>query len=713
MISGLHIGTELRRFQRSKLKRVAIIAICILPILYSTLYLWSFWNPFGEVNRLPVALVNADKGTTVDGKTLNAGRQVADGLLEDKSLNWQEVSHQEALDGVRTGRYYFALEMTPGFSEAIASPAQKDNPKPVKATMQATYNDSNGYLSTVIGENAMRAVLNVVDTKISAQAVDKVLVGLQNAGSGIMRAADGAGKLDQGIGKLEDGSGKLADGLTTAKKGSAQLADGTDTLVDGTGKLKKGSSQLADGTAQLTEGVDQLAGAVDKASGKITDIQTRAQDLENKVNAYSEKVGTANSTVQTLVKEAQKASESQAQSAQKIREIADSVGMLPDPASQQSARNLRALADQMDKNGLGPESQTMKSITAVSSDSNALATQFTDPDSGLRSSFTEVNKGIKKFGELQNGVIRLRDGAHKLNDGAHQLDNGLGELQKGAIKLQGGAHQLSDGAVKLSTGADELKKGLGTAHAGSTELATKLNEGTKSLPTWTPSQRQEVSSVMGGPVQISDRNDAGENTFGAGLAPFFFALSLYIGAIIMFFLLRPLQRRAVSSGIRPFRAAIDGFLSPALIGVAQAASVVGLTLLLTPLEASTKLGLFGFSVLVALMYVAINQMFNCVFPPGPGRVGSMAFLMIQLVASGGLYPIETEPRLLQTIHPFMPMTYAVNGFRQLLYGEYDARLPIAILAIILFTGLALGLTTYAAARDRTWTMKRLHPAIDI
>lgn len=713
MISGLHIGTELRRFKRSKLKRIAIVAICILPILYSTLYLWSFWNPFGEVNRLPVALVNADQGAVVDGEKMNAGRQVADGLLEDKSLNWQEVSHQEAIDGVRNGRYYFALELTPGFSEAIASPAKTDNPQPVKATMQATYNDSNGYLSTVIGENAMRSVLNVVDSKISAQAVDKVLVGLQNAGSGIIRAADGASQLDEGLGKLEDGSVQLSDGIDTAKDGAGQLADGTDTLVSGTNQLKDGSSQLADGTAQLSDGLDQLAGAVNQASGKLSDIQSRASDLENKVNAYSADVGRANAAVQTLTTQAQQAANSQAQSSQQIRDIATTLSALPDPASQNAAKNLRTLADQMDSNGLGPNSQTMQSINSVSSQSGALADQFTNPNSDLRSAFTEVSNGVKKFGELQDGVNRLQSGAHQLNDGAHQLDDGLGTLQTGAVKLQDGAHQLSDGTVRLSAGATELKDGLTTAHDGSTELATKLNDGTKSLPTWTPAQRQEVSSVMGGPVQVSAHNDAGDNTFGAGLAPFFFSLSLYIGGIIAFFLLRPLQRRAVASGIRPARAALDGFLSPAVIGIGQAASVVGLTLLFTPLQTSTKLGLFSFAVLVALMYVAINQMFNSVFPPGPGRVASMAFLMIQLVSSGGLYPIETEPKLLQVLHPFMPMTYAVNGFRQLLYGDYDGRLPVAILAVILFTILALCLTTFAAARDRTWTMKRLHPAIDI
>lgn len=692
MISGLHIGTELRRFNRFKLSRVAILIMCVMPILYSTLYLWSYWNPFGQIDRVPVALVNSDRGTTVEGKQLEAGKEVAEGLLEDKSLNWQKVSHQEAIEGVREGRYYFAVELPEDFSQAIASPAQKDNPKPEKATLQATYNDANGYLSTMIGENAMRVVINVVGEKIGSQAVDKLLVGLLDAGTGIGRAADGSEKLDAGIAKLHDGSGELSDGLHRAKDGTAQLADGTDQLVDG---------------------IDQLAAGVGAAAGTINDVQSKADALKSQFDAFGGRVSAAANQVAQLESVARGASEAQGQSAGEVRRVADSLAGLPDPVSQDAAKRLYNLADQFDSHGLGPKSDAMAKVDLVTGGVRDLNAQFNDPDSELRGAFGKVSDGIAKFGQLQDGVNRLQDGSHRLRDGAHQLDDGIGQLQDGAVRLQDGSHQLRDGSVKLSDGADRLRDGLGQAHDGSQELSKGLREGADSVPTWTPTQRKDIASVMGGPVQVSDHNDAGSNTFGAGLAPFFFALSLYIGAIIMFFLLKPIQRRAIASGISPLRAAIDGFLSPAVIGVAQALAVVGLTLLATPLQASTVAGLTAFGILVSLMYVAFNQMFLTLLGTGPGRVASMAFLMIQLVASGGLYPIETEPKVLQWINPFMPMKYAVDGFRQVLYGDFDSRLPIAIVALVGFMALALAITAFAAARDRTWTMKKLHPAIQM
>ena len=42
MFAAVNLGTELRRFRRSRLGKLAIIAICLIPLLYSTLYPASY-----------------------------------------------------------------------------------------------------------------------------------------------------------------------------------------------------------------------------------------------------------------------------------------------------------------------------------------------------------------------------------------------------------------------------------------------------------------------------------------------------------------------------------------------------------------------------------------------------------------------------------------------------------------------------------------------
>ena len=150
-----------------------------------------------------------------------------------------------------------------------------------------------------------------------------------------------------------------------------------------------------------------------------------------------------------------------------------------------------------------------------------------------------------------------------------------------------------------------------------------------------------------------------------------------------------------------------------IIGSLQATLIVSVTVFAVGLDPRYPIGLWVFSIAVSIMFAAVNQMLNVLLGPGPGKVTAMALLMLQILASGGLYPVETEPRFFQLLHPINPMTYSVNGFRQLMYGNVDHRLVQAIVAIVIITGLSLTLTAVAARRNRMWTMKRLHPAIQL
>ncbi len=105
MLAGMSLGTELKRFSRGLMPRVALVTIVLMPLLYGALYLWAFWDPFSAANKIPVALVNSDHGTVVDGKPLNAGDQVAQGLMDSGELDFHEVTAYEASTGVADGRY--------------------------------------------------------------------------------------------------------------------------------------------------------------------------------------------------------------------------------------------------------------------------------------------------------------------------------------------------------------------------------------------------------------------------------------------------------------------------------------------------------------------------------------------------------------------------------------------------------------------------------
>jgi putative membrane protein len=73
---------------------------------------------------------------------------------------------------------------------------------------------------------------------------------------------------------------------------------------------------------------------------------------------------------------------------------------------------------------------------------------------------------------------------------------------------------------------------------------------------------------------------------------------------------------------------------------------------------------------------------------------ALLLVVVQAAAAGAWYPIETAPELIQALHPLLPMTYAVEGFRTLVAGGAASIAP-ALVVLALWTVGALAVTLLA------------------
>lgn len=58
-----------KKVKENKLFRnIIICAVLIIPFMYSFFYLKAYWNPYGEgnIDNLPVAIINSDEGEKVN-----------------------------------------------------------------------------------------------------------------------------------------------------------------------------------------------------------------------------------------------------------------------------------------------------------------------------------------------------------------------------------------------------------------------------------------------------------------------------------------------------------------------------------------------------------------------------------------------------------------------------------------------------------------------
>ncbi|MGW1190119.1 YhgE/Pip family protein [Streptomyces sp. NPDC002559] len=686
---------ELKRFGRGKLPRAALVALLLLPLLYGALYLWSFWDPYGRLDRIPVALVNDDKGATAAGKRITAGDEITGKLLDSKVFDWHEVSSAEAAEGVEDGTYYLSLTMPSDFSERIAS-SSGDSPE--TGALQVRTNDANNYIVGQISRTVFSEVRTAASTNASRGFLDRIFINFSDLHDATEKAAKGADDLKGGIGRAKKGSQDLADGLKDAKAGSGRLAGGIVRLNKGAGDLETGSRQVAEGTQQLA----------DKVNGVAADVRPFLKDNGKSIGDTARLVADSSQGVRDnldlLVKTAPTA-------ATAARTASDELAGL--------YRTSCAQEQDADPDVCPPLKRATTAaadVAKVADDVNVLVTNQNGDLKKLRAQLTTLQRQAEDLAEhaprldedLESAVKKvnaLNTGAHKVAKGANDLHTGLTTARTGSADLDTGVSNLRKGAVNLDSGLIRLGD-------GSTTLAEGLNDGVGKIPDYDKKDRDARTGVMADPVQLASESLHKAPNYGTGFAPYFIPLSLWVGAMVAYMLIQPLNRRALAAGASAWRIAFAGWLPVAAIGLLQVAALMAVLHWGLGLQMTRAAGTIAFLALVTCCFAAIVQWLNARFGAA-GRILVLAVLMLQLTSAGGTYPVQTSPGFFNAIHPYLPMSYIVEGLRRLITGGGLGPVWQGSAVLLAFTAGALALTAVAARRKQVWTLDRLHPELSL
>ncbi|MFI1926536.1 MULTISPECIES: YhgE/Pip family protein [unclassified Streptomyces] len=685
---------ELRRFGRGKLPRAALVALLLLPLLYGALYLWSFWDPYGRLDRIPVALVNDDKGATADGKRITAGDDITKGLRDSAVFDWHEVSAAEASAGVEDGRYYLSLTMPADFSGRIASSA---GDSPETSALQVRTNDANNYIVGQISRTVFSEVRTAASTKTSRSFLDKIFVSFSDIHGATAKAADGADDLTGGIGKAEKGSKDLADGLSDAKDGSGKLAKGLKKLDKGADDLEDGSQKVADGTQTLADKVNGVAdtlGPFVKNNEKT--IGDTAQLVADSAKVIRDNLATLVKLAPTAAEGAHTASDTLAA----VHKARCETPVLPDPACADLKKAKDAAAD----------------VAKVADDLNTLIADQDGDLKTLRTNLATLQKQAQSLADsaphlsedLDDAVTKvnaLNTGAAKVAKGAKKLHTGLGTAKTGSV-------DLDEGVTKLETGAQDLNGGIFKLSDGSGKLADGLHDGAEQIPDYDTRQRDARTAVMADPVQLASEDLHKAPNYGTGFAPYFIPLSLWVGAMVAYMLIAPMNRRALAAGAPAWRIALAGWLPVVAIGVLQTTALMAVLHWAIGLEMARAAGTVGFLFLVTACFAALVQWLNARFGAA-GRILVLALLMLQLTSAGGTYPVQTSPGFFNAIHPYLPMSHVVDALRRLITGGGLTPVWHACVVLVAFTAGALALTALSARRRQVWTLDRLHPELSL
>ncbi|MFF8957024.1 YhgE/Pip family protein [Streptomyces sp. NPDC014894] len=686
---------ELKRFGRGRLPRAAVVAVVLLPLLYGALYLWSFWDPYGQLDRIPVALVNDDKGSTADGEKIEAGDEIAGNLRDSEVFDWHEVSEKQAREGVEDGTYYLSLSMPEDFSERIAS-GSGDTPE--TGALQVRTNDANNYIVGQVSRTVFAEVRTAASTKASRSFLDRIFISFSDIHGATEDAAKGADDLTGGIGEAKENSKKLADGLKNAKDNTGKLAGGLIELNKGAGELSTGAKQLANGTRALTERVGGLADG----------IRPYVRNDGTSIADSARLVGGAARTIRDGLDELKDSAPAAATRAQKA---SDELAAVHREQCVDAAEPDPAVCPALER-ATGPAAETAAAAAGVS----ALVKENQGDLTKLDTRVADLEKKATALAERAPGLEKdLNTALEKvgtLNTGAQSVSRGLAELHTGLTGAQSGSSEIDSGVGKLKQGAGALDGGLFKLADGSADLAGGLHDGVAKIPDYDEKDRDRRTEVMADPVQLANQTLNQAPNYGTGFAPYFIPLSLWVGAMVAYMIIQPMNRRALAAGGSAWRIALAGWLPVVAIGLVQVGALMAVLHWSLGLRMAHAAGTVAFLALVVCCFSSIVQWLNARFGAA-GRILVLAALMLQLTSAGGTYPVQTSPAFFNAIHPFLPMSYVVEALRRLITGGGLEPVWQASAVLLAFTAGALALTALTARRKQVWTLDRLHPELSL
>jgi len=688
---------EWKSLFKNKKVLIAVIGVLFIPLMYSGGYLSAFWDPYGNLDQLPVAVVNQDTGTTFEDEKLDVGGELIDNLKENNKFDWQFVGSEEAEKGLQSHDYYMVIEIPEDFSEN-ATTLLDDKPKQLGLTF--TTNKGYNFISGQIGDSAIEKIKEEVANSLTKTYAENLFDSMELMAEGISDASDGATKIDDGVLDLQEGSQSLdenlhelvsksiifKEGLNEASNGSTQLSDGLSTLNSGLSAMQQGQRELYDGAVQTEDGTGNLVQGLDKSLNGMEELQAALPQLTEGTNQLNENAPQLVAGTKQLAEGNVAASEGADSLSQNISTLTETVNQLAatletvpledeqqkqlldlvealnriDDGGKQLATNLHQLSDGANSLYANVEQlpeNTSKLHEGTASVKNALQ-QLTSGQVELYNGAVQINdaqsqvsQGLKTFGEK---IGEVKTGVEQLENGGKVLDSGIHELASSSVALEDGTSKLADGATTLNNGVSELSE-------GTNELSSKLSDATADTKDAKGSDDQY--EMVADPVHLETKELHKVSNYGTGLAPYFLSLALFVGSLLVTVVFPLRETTGIpKSGISLFA---SKFSVLCIVAIVQ--SILADIVLLYGLGLEVKsVGYFMlFSIITSLTFMAIVQ-FLVTTMDNPGRFIAIIVLILQLTTSAGTFPIELLPEIFQKINHWLPMTYSVEGFRSII-----------------------------------------------
>jgi len=695
---------DLSRAHRSVISMVVVLGLVVLPSFFAWFNISASWDPFANTKNLRIAIANTDKGYKSDLIPLevNIGNRVVSALRTNEQFNWVIDSEEQAIEKTRSGEYYAAVVIPPDFSKEMLTFFSSD----AHSTPLTYYinEKKNGLAPKIAGQGAERVSAQI--NQVFARTVAEIAVDTASSLSDSLSDPTNVRGIQALNSRLESTSQRLNAAATSADAyagliaSSVQLVDSTQTMIASASKIR---DPLESAANNASASVDQIsAGASRAASALSSAVSASAQSLEALSASIDDVYSRGGSSVTSAVATLRSQASSVGNQATQYLHVKETLANLPGtPISQDVLDRLQAsvdrlsalqnainkLADDMEKNAAdaGSNHQDVKSL--VGQAQSAISSLKSDVDSTLRPQLERLSGTINSAtSSMENLRAQLSAASSSVNDGSNGVREGLSKLQS---TFSGIGTQLREASQKIA------------------DIHNKLNDALESgnlakVRTIIGSDPQALAVALAAPVGITTIPVYPVDNFGSQMAPFYTALALWVGSVLMIITIRSdVTTENVVEGLDSSHPAVgyfkrhhlglwEGFLGRylifGLIALTQA-TILSLGLLFFVKIQHVHPWLFMCTAwAIALVFSFLLYTFIATFG-NAGKALGVLFLVLQISASGGAFPLDILPSFFRSISPYLPATHGITALRAAIAGysggEYvDAMLLLSVFALV-------------------------------
>ncbi|WP_370805438.1 YhgE/Pip family protein [Faecalibacillus intestinalis] len=554
------IKQEWKNILKNHWIQIVLVALILIPSIYTVVFLGSMWDPYGNSGDLPVAVVNKDKAVEYNDKKLDVGDQLVKKLKDNDSLDFHFVNSKEANKGLKDGDYYMVITIPSNFSKNATTLLDK-NPK--KMVLNYTTNPGTNYVASKMDDSAIAKIKAEVSASVTKTYAETIFTSIGTMSDGFAEASDGTQQLSDGMTQLEDGNKTISDNLKVLASSSLTFKDGTNTLTKGLKDYTNGVVTVNNGIYQLKTGVSDYTSGVSQALVGANQLVENNTELNAGVKALgegAEKLVAGNQQVVDGVKKLQEnletSKKTMAASQDSLTQLSDGKTSLDNYAT--LIKTLNASGDaqkqgiasklltsgmsraEIDAYGLTNYFPVDKYKDGVASYMDSVATYTTGASTAINTLSSSTKSSLKDLDVALNGGT-LTDGTKVptgLVSGTQTVQAGLNEVN---AKVNGGKYVTvdNDGNIKqvtvdskdaLVAGVQAYTAGVDSLQKGLTQIAdnnTALTSGVDQLTSGTSTLVSNNATLMNGANQLSDgagqisggasKLAAGSDTLGDGI----------------------------------------------------------------------------------------------------------------------------------------------------------------------------------------------------